>query len=669
MMEFGGHGGHRAGSGMRDAFGGSPLSPIPVKGNWEGRAGQWKVPQQGDGEQPAKLLVNNTLSHDGDLVEFVSNSGKSVNWYSCGPTVCDPPHMGHVRTYLTFDIIRRIMEDYFKYDVTFVMGITDIDDRVIARSNELMSLVGEGFSWEDAFNALMEVWGTCVCSVKTMELARALLNERCQKLPNAAATVPKVAAPAHGVPDEGVDILPLARRVEEAFRQQLSRLGTRPPTVVTRVTEYIPSIIEFVQKILGNGYAYEIDGNIFFDIQAFTKSHTYAKLMPSTAEDTIGVLTGNCEGVLHGATTTDARKRHPKDFALWKKSITGEPQWQSPWGNGRPGWHIECSAMASEILGQRFDVHSGGEDLKFPHHDCELAQSEARWNTGEPWVNYFLHHGQLHVDRNMPKKIETALEQYTPVELRMLFLLHPYDGPIMFNKASMTASREKVQFFRQFFESAEEWTASSCPTGVEAWELAVEGSLWRELQAAQKDVHGALCHNFDTASAILHLCSLCNASREYVRRRRQTGSTVRVQLLKQLQMYIVSMFRVFGLMADDQASFLRDGAEAAFADENVSAVVDAFLEFKNMVRCEVASAAGLSSEELARHVQCLCSALTEATLPQLGLQISEQCREARCVNEWEYQPPAHNGTTPSAAEQSHDKISSFLMGLPPMPPV
>ena len=174
----------------------------------------------------------------------------------------------------------------------------------------------------------------------------------------------------------------------------MDALGVRPPDVLTRVTEYVPKIIAFVEKIIGNGMAYESNGSVYLDLQAFEKAgHDYRKCAPSKGKDTSAAAMAESEGAL-GSSSGD--KRHGNDFALWKKSKPGEPEWDSPWGKGRPGWHIECSVVASDILGERLDLHAGGVDLKFPHHDNELAQSEACFGTHQ-WVNYFYHAGHLHI--------------------------------------------------------------------------------------------------------------------------------------------------------------------------------------------------------------------------------------------------------------------------------
>lgn len=216
--------------------------------------------------------------------------------------------------------------------------------------------------------------------------------------------------------------------------EDVRALNCLDPDEITRVTEYGPQIVKFVEKIQSNQYAYQTsDGSVYFDINAFEKDkNNYARLQPWSRND--AALQADGEGAL---TRETSEKRSAADFALWKTSKPGEPSWPSPWGSGRPGWHIECSAMASDRLGGHIDIHSGGVDLAFPHHDNELAQSEAYWldkseGHQHQWVNYFLHMGHLSIAGSKMSKslknfttIRDALDRrdWTPRGLRIVFLL------------------------------------------------------------------------------------------------------------------------------------------------------------------------------------------------------------------------------------------------------
>ena len=226
----------------------------------------------------------------------------------------------------------------------------------------------------------------------------------------------------------------LTKRYENRFMEDLQALNCLDPDEITRVTEYGPQIVDFVEKIQKNEFAYMTsDGSVYFDITAFeAANNSYARLEPWNRND--AQLQADGEGSLSKKTS---EKKSEADFALWKASKPGEPSWPSPWGEGRPGWHIECSAMASDKLGRQIDIHSGGIDLAFPHHDNELAQSEAYWldkshQSQHQWVNYFMHMGHLSIKGS---KMSKSLKNFTTIRdalnrgdwtsrgLRILFLL------------------------------------------------------------------------------------------------------------------------------------------------------------------------------------------------------------------------------------------------------
>jgi cysteinyl-tRNA synthetase len=224
----------------------------------------------------------------------------------------------------------------------------------------------------------------------------------------------------------------LTKKYEDRFMEDVRSLNCLDPDVVTRVTEYGDQIVKFVSKIEENGFAYKTsDGSVYFDIEAFENAgNNYPRLEPWSRNDKGRLAEG--EGALVQKTS---EKKSNSDFALWKSSKSGEPSWSSPWGaGGRPGWHIECSAMASDVLGSQMDIHSGGIDLAFPHHDDELAQSEAFWSNNHgphQWVNYFIHMGHLSIAGSKMSKslknfisIREAIKKgdWTSRSLRIVFL-------------------------------------------------------------------------------------------------------------------------------------------------------------------------------------------------------------------------------------------------------
>ena len=303
----------------------------------------WGKPADVATESASSLHVINSLTTNKD--KFVP-SKNTVTWYMCGPTVYDNSHLGHAKSYVQFDILRRIMTDYFGYKVHLCMNITDIDDKIINRSNE-----------------------------------------------------------------EKKEFFEFSRYWETQFFDDMAALNVRLPNVVTRVSEYVPEIVAFIEKIIARGFAYEANGSVYFNVIKFSKDpkHTYAKLEPTSFGDADKLAEG--EGNLGAG--QESEKVNKQDFALWKKSKPGEPSWDSPWGKGRPGWHIECSAMAHEIFKDfPIDIHSGGCDLKFPHHDNELAQSEAYYSC-DNWINHFWHTGKLFIDG---LKMSKSLKNYITIK-------------------------------------------------------------------------------------------------------------------------------------------------------------------------------------------------------------------------------------------------------------
>jgi cysteinyl-tRNA synthetase len=257
------------------------------------------------------IRVYNTLSKQKEVFEPVT-PGK-VGIYLCGPTVYKPAHIGHMVGPVIFDTLKRYLA-YSGYDVTWVVNITDVDDKLIAQANE-----------------------------------------------------------------RGIQMSQVATEMTMDYLANLKALGVDQIDQMPKATEYMGEIIRFIQELVDRGYAYAADGDVFFDVM---RDEDYGKLSNRSVENQQG------EGG-----EAASRKRSPGDFALWKSAKPGEPSWTSPWGAGRPGWHIECSAMSRALLGKTFDIHGGGLDLVFPHHENEIAQSESCHCA--PMVKYWLHNGLM----------------------------------------------------------------------------------------------------------------------------------------------------------------------------------------------------------------------------------------------------------------------------------
>jgi cysteinyl-tRNA synthetase len=387
----------------------------------------WKEPQS---THAAKLKVWNSLTRSKNEFVPIDSAGKVVKWYNCGPTVYDDAHLGHARNYVTIDILRRILAGYFGYDLHFVQNITDVDDKIILRGRQQYLLADfrakNPTVTDDLVNTTIKAFDAYV--KKNLPLLSAdvnigTFNEESAKqyanviqgksvdgvglagdkeakikmhLKTAGTAATALLAPSKSTPEDieifyaGAEdvLLPyldslhgttidasdhtiftrLTQKYEGRFNEDMRSLNVLDPHVVTRVTEYGDQIVSFVETIVDNGFAYSTsDGSVYFDIEKFEKvpGNHYARLEPWNRGDTN--LQADGEGALSQQKTSE--KRGDADFALWKSSKPGEPSWKSPWGPGRPGWHIECSVMASDVLGEQMDIHSGGIDLCFPHHD------------------------------------------------------------------------------------------------------------------------------------------------------------------------------------------------------------------------------------------------------------------------------------------------------------
>jgi cysteinyl-tRNA synthetase len=318
--------------------------------------------------------------------------------YLCGLTVQGPPHIGHVRNWVTIDILRRWLE-HNGSKVTYVRNVTDIDDKILNKS------AGAGEQW----------WQ-------------------------------------------------LAYRNEIAIHEAQALLGVQPPSYEPRATGHITEMIELMERLVASGHAYASEGDVFFDIASYPA---------------YGALSGQRVGEMQpaGDSVGDSRKRDPRDFALWKGHKDGEPEsasWPTPWGRGRPGWHLECSAMATKYLGPSFDIHGGGLDLVFPHHENEIAQSRA---AGDGFAQYWLHNAMLTMaGEKMSKSVGNTLsvvelaKEWRPVELRYYLGSAHYRSVMEYSPEALLEAATAYRRIENFLERAE----ANVPMGIGAATLAPE---------------------------------------------------------------------------------------------------------------------------------------------------------------------------------------------------
>ena len=369
-----------------------------------------------------QVRMHNTLS--GKIEDFCPLNGNRANIYVCGITPYDKSHLGHARTLVSFDIIRRWLI-HKGYDVSYAQNITDIDDKIIRRAKE-----------------------------------------------------------------KGMLPLELAAKYGEESETEFERLGIKKPDHSPKVSDFIPKIISLISKIEERGFAYRTESGVYFDVARFKG---YGKLSGQ-----------NSEGLKAGARIeVDDKKRSPQDFALWKFGEEKGATFDSPWGKGRPGWHIECSAMAISLLGDTIDIHGGARDLVFPHHENEIAQSEAA--TGKPFARYFVHTGFLTVGGEKMSKslgnfitIEKALEKFPAQHIRMLFALSHYRSPMDFSEEATSAAGNSLRTLHSAISASKSY--SSKDGGSQ--------SLLSELERAEKGFSERMDDDFDTPGALSALFPL-----------------------------------------------------------------------------------------------------------------------------------------------------------------
>ncbi len=410
------------------------------------------------------LRIYNTLTRTKE--ELVPLNPEEVRIYVCGVTVYDLAHVGHARSALVFDMIRRYLR--FKgYRVRFVKNFTDVDDKIIKRAHE----------------------------------------ER---------------VPPHEV----------AERYIEEYRKDMAALGVEPPDVEPKASEHIPHMLEVIERLMAKGVAYRVNGDVYFEVRRFPR---------------YGRLSGkNLEELRAGARVeVDERKRDPMDFALWKASKPGEPAWESPWGPGRPGWHVECSAMSMCYLGEGFDIHGGGEDLIFPHHENEIAQSEAA--TEKPFVRYWIHNGFVKLgEEKMSKSLGNILStkelvaRHEADALRLYLLGTHYRNPVEFDEDHVAESARALGRIGGLVDEADRLA------GLGAQELGDDEEFGREIALHRQRFQLAMDDDFNSPQAIGVLFDLVRTLHSYRSRISQGGAGIGAFLTGVRE--LVALCRVLGLL-------------------------------------------------------------------------------------------------------------------------
>lgn len=377
------------------------------------------------GKRGGKMRIYNTLTNRKE--EFIPLTSGKVMMYACGVTVYDYCHIGHARSAIVFDVIRRYLK-YKSFDVKYVRNFTDIDDKIINKAQQ------EGITWDA-----------------------------------------------------------VAKKYTDEYYRDMDRLGVGRADVEPRATEHISEMIAIVKGLIDKGYAYEAEGSVYFAVDKFSE---YGKLSKRDLEEMIA-----------GARVeVDERKRNPMDFALWKKSKEGEPSWESPWGLGRPGWHIECTAMSIKHLSESFDIHGGGADLIFPHHENEIAQSEAF--TGKPFARYWIHNGFITIDKEKMSKslgnfftIHEIIDKFDPEVIRLFLLSTHYRSPIEFSDEQLRETESSLDRFYSTIIRMNDFLEKDEGKGGS---LDAEKTFEERISSFMKKFEEAMDDDFNTALALGH---------------------------------------------------------------------------------------------------------------------------------------------------------------------
>ena len=359
--------------------------------------------------------------------------------------------------------------------------------------------------------------------------------------------------------------LELADIYIKEFKDDMGALHVAAPTVEPRVTEHIPEIVAFIEKLIHKGAAYTMEGDVYFSVEFFKE---YGKLSGRRLED---MEAGSRVDI-------DKRKKNPFDFALWKSAKPGEPYWESPWGQGRPGWHIECSAMSSKFLGRTFDIHGGGKDLIFPHHENEIAQSECA--TGTVFANYWVHNGFVNINQEKMSKslgnflmVKDVLKHFHPEAVRLFLLSKQYRKPIDFSDGALLESTTALDRIYALLQRLENHIGPFDKKEEETDEIF--DTYWKRFCEAMDD-------DFNTARA---LAVIFDAVRQANRHLDEKNVTTAATLLSNLRRAIFEMGKVLGVLNQSADVYLSEKKSTQVEKQDIDpAEVESLLRVRETAR-------------------------------------------------------------------------------------
>jgi cysteinyl-tRNA synthetase len=443
------------------------------------------------------LKVYNTLT--GKKEKFETEEAGRVKMYVCGLTVQNYSHIGHIRSAINYDVVRRFLE-YLGYQVDYISNFTDINEKIVKRAAE-----------------------------------------------------------------EGLTPTELADKYANAFLEDIREFNIKAADKYLRVSENIDQIIEMVKTLIDKGYAYEVNGNVYFSVESF---------------DDYGKLSGrNLDEMQAGARiAVNEEKRNPLDFGLWKKVEPGEG-WDSPWGEGWPGWHIECSAMSMKRLGTTFDIHGGGVDLIFPHHENEIAQSEAY--SGQKFVNYWLHNGTVNLSGEKMSKSQgnfftsrEVLKEFSARVVRYFLLSRHYRSPIDFSYQKLEEAKTSLERI----ENTRKQLAKVLSLDIDsAAENKVAEEFFEKIVEKQKAFVTALEDDFNTAEAIGVLHDLVGEINSFINQKDFTLNEKNFAILEETEEIFLELAEILGLEFELEAA-------AAVENDLVDPLVNLLIDLRDKAR-------------------------------------------------------------------------------------
>ena len=433
------------------------------------------------------MKIHNSMSKSKE--EFIPMNGNEVKMYACGITVYDDCHIGHAKQAIIFDIIKRYLT-YKGYDVKYVRNYTDVDDKIIARANEL--------------------------GINALDYSQDRINE---------------------------------------VERVMGLLGVRKPDVEPKASENIQNIIEFVSKLIEKGYAYPSDrGDVYFSVKSYPN---YGKLSKRNPDD---MLNGVRKDIEEG-------KRDPLDFALWKSAKEGEISWDSPWGKGRPGWHIECSAMNLRYLGEQVDIHGGGKDLIFPHHENEIAQTEAL--TGKPFAKYWVHNGLITINGQKMSKslgnsltVKDALAKYDKEVIKYMLMQKHYSSTVDINDAEFLQAEKHMYYFYNTLKEIDNVLKS-----VPANQDEVKDDV---LSKIEPDFVEAMDDDFNSAQAYANLFATMKYTNNILADKK-LDAQAKSNLLNAIKEKVVTLYNILSIFEEEPEEFINNLKQKYLVKLSISA--------------------------------------------------------------------------------------------------